>query len=138
VNWLLMHAAAIHLDFVTGIALVTLFVMVLQTEHERCDKVRAGWREVRRATFATTSALQWAKAKKGQADAEQHMETAQKSLQELYSTILLHGKGPLRDEYATKLKQQMQTKDGNGLFPIFQCLDGKAERKLDAWKLRIL
>jgi hypothetical protein len=138
VNWLSIHLATLHLDLVTGIALITLLFMMLQTEHERCDRVRAGWREVRRATFATTSALQWAKKKQVQSDAEEYLEKAQESLQELYSTILLHGKGSLRDEYTKQMKERMQAKDGMGLLPVFQSLDGKTEKKFDTWRLRIL
>jgi hypothetical protein len=128
----------IQLDAVTGIALMTLLFMALQSEHERCDRVRAGWREVRRATFASTSALQWAKRKQGQEDAGEHLEKAQESLQELYSTVLLHGNGPLREEYRKQLNDRMRAKDGMGLLPVFQILDGKTERKFDKWKLRIL
>ena len=137
-NLLLSHVAAFHMDIVTGLALITLLFMMLQTEHERCDRVRAGWREVRRATFATTSALQWAKKKQGQPDAAEYLEKAQESLQELYSTILLHGKGSLREEYRKQLNERMQAKDGMGLLPVFNSLDGKTERKFDTWKLRLL
>jgi len=111
---------------------------MLQTEHERCDRVRAGWREVRRATFASTSALQLASKKQGQVDAEECLERAQASLQELYSTILLHGKGSLREEYRKQLTEKIESKDGTGLLPVFQSLDGKTERKFDAWRLRNL
>jgi hypothetical protein len=137
-NWSLSQLVALHLDVVTGTALITLLFMMLQTEHERCDRVRAGWREVRGATFASTSALQWAKKKQGQVDAEEYLERAQASLQELYSTILLHGKGSLREEYRKQLNEKMQSKDGIDLLPVFQSLDGKTERKFDAWRLRIL
>jgi hypothetical protein len=137
-HWLLGQLVALHLDVVTGLAVITLLFMMLQTEDERCDRVREGWREIRRATFAATSALQWAKKKQGQADAEAYLEKAQESLQELYSTILLHGKGSLREEYRKQLNERMQAKDGMGLLPVFQTLDGKTERKFDTWKLRIL
>jgi hypothetical protein len=79
--WILNHFVTLHLDLVTGVALITLLFMMLQTEHERCDRVRAGWREVRRATFAATSALQWAKKKEGQTDADEYLEKAKQSLQ---------------------------------------------------------
>jgi hypothetical protein len=137
-NWILSQVSALHLDVVIGIALITLLFMMLQTEHERCDRVRAGWREVRRATFAATSAFQWAKKKQGQTDAAEYLEQAQESLQELYSTILLHGKGSLREEYRKQLNERMQAKDGMGLMPAFNSLDGKTERKFDTWRLRIL
>jgi hypothetical protein len=126
------------MDTVIGIALITLLFMMLQTEHERCDRVRAGWREVRRATFATTSALLWAKKKQGQADAEEFLEKAQASLQELYSIILLHGKGSLREEYRKQVNEKLQAKDGMGLLPVFKGLDAKTERKFDSWRLRVL
>lgn len=112
--------------------------MMLQTEHERCDRVRAGWREVRGATFVATTALQWAKKKQGQADGGDYLDKAKESLQQLYSTILLHGKGSLREEYRKRLREKMETKDGMGLLPVFHDLDGKTERKFDTWKLRIL
>ncbi len=60
-----VYALKMSLDLLTGVALITLLFMMLQTEHERCDRVRAGWREVRRTTFTTTSAVQWAKKKQG-------------------------------------------------------------------------
>jgi hypothetical protein len=50
-NWILAHLAAMQLDVVTGIALITLLFMMMQAEHERCDRVRASWREVRRLTL---------------------------------------------------------------------------------------
>lgn len=137
-NWLCSYLITVHVDTVTGVALITLLFMMLQSEHERCDRVRAGWREVRRATLASTSALQWAKKKQGQQFAEDYLEHARESLQELYSTVLLYGKGSLREEYRKQLAEQMKTKDGMGLLPIFQQLDGKAERKFDSWKLRRL
>jgi hypothetical protein len=136
--WLFHHLASLQVDAVTGIALVTLLFMALQTEHERCDRVRAGWREVRRATFTATSTLQWAKKKQGAADADEYLEAAQGSLQELYSTVLLYGKGSLREEYRKRLNEKMKAKDGMGILPVFQILDGKMERKFDNWRLRIL
>jgi hypothetical protein len=132
------------MDLITGVALITLLFMMLQTEHERCDRVRAGWREVRRATLASTSALQWAKKKQGQPDAQESLEKAQTSLQDLYAIVLLYGKGSLREEYRVKLNEYLKPKvDGvkvnaMGLLPIFQQLDGRAERQFDVWKLRIL
>jgi hypothetical protein len=132
------------MDPVTVLAVITLLFMMLQTEHERCDRVRAGWREVRRATLASTSALQWAKKKQGQPDAAEYLEKAQASLQDMYAILLLHGKGSLREEYRAKLNQFMTTKvegtkvNAMGLLPVFAALDGRAERKFDTWKLRIL
>jgi hypothetical protein len=138
-SWPLSELARVHLDAVTGIALITLLFMMLQTEHERCDRVRAGWREVRRAMFAVTSAFQRAKKMEGQPDAGRYLEKAQELLQELYSTILLHGKGSLREEYRKQIRETMQTRNtAAALMPIFASLDGKTERKFDAWRLRIL
>jgi hypothetical protein len=106
---------------------------------ERCDRVRAGWREVRRATFAVTSAFQRAKKMEGQLDAGRYLKKAQELLQELYSTILLHGKGSLREEYRMQIRETMQTQNtAVALMPIFASLDGKTERKFDTWRLRIL
>jgi hypothetical protein len=138
-NWLLSELARVHLDAVTGIALITLLFMMLQTEHERCDRVRAGWREVRRATFAVTSSFQRAKKMESHPDAARYLEKAQELLQELYSTILLHGKGSLREEYRNQIRATMQTKNTAGaLLLIFASLDGKTERKFDTWRLRFL
>jgi hypothetical protein len=138
-NWLLGKLPTLHLDTVTGIALITLLFMMLQTEHERCDRVRAGWREVRRATFAATSAFQRAKKMEGHSDAAKYLEKAQELLQELYSTILLHGRGPLREEYRKRITEKMQTRNiGMELLPIFASLDCKTERKFDTLRLRRL
>jgi hypothetical protein len=138
-NWLLSELAKVHLDAVTGIALVTLLFMMLQTEHERCDRVRAGWREVRRATFAVTSAFQRAKRMESDPDAGKYLEKAQELLQELYSTILLHGKGRLREEYRARIRETMQTRNtAPALMAIFASLDGKTEKKFDTWRLRVL
>jgi hypothetical protein len=93
---------------------------------------------VRKATFATTSCLQRAKKNEKHPDAADYLENAQESFQDLYSTILLHGKGSLREEYRKKVTETLQAKDGMALLPVFQSLDGKTERKFDAWKLRIL
>ena len=132
--------STIQLDAITGIALITLLFMALQSEHERCDRVRAGWREVRRATFAATTALQWAKKKQGQEEGTDYLDEAKESLQELYSTILLHGSGSLRQEYRKRLNEKVEKnpKDGMGLLPVFAILDRKTERKFDKWKLRVL
>jgi hypothetical protein len=138
-NCLLIDISALHMDLVTGIALITLLFMMLQTEHERCDRVRAGWREVRRATFATTSAFQWAKKMEGQPDSAKYLEKARQSLQELYSTILLYGKGSLREEYRKRINEEMKANNNSMyLLPLFGSLDGKTERKFDTWRLRIL
>src|SRR6266404_4399406 len=96
--WFLISAVVVYLvswrmDTVTGIAAVTLFFMMLQTEHERCDRLRSGWTEVRRLTFAATSAIQRGKQKQQHPDAAEYLEKAQTLLQDLYSAILLHGKG---------------------------------------------
>ena len=69
-NWIFNHLIAIHVDVVTGIAVVTLLFMMLQTEHERCDRVRAGWTEVRRATLKVTSAIQRAEQRRASPDAQ--------------------------------------------------------------------
>jgi hypothetical protein len=122
------------MDLVTGIALITLLFMMLQTEHERCDRVRAGWREVRRATFAATSAIQLAKKMQGHANLEQ----AQASCQELYSTVLLYGKGNLKKEYQKQLTEKIKKGALTPLLPIFQELDGKTEMKFATWRLRWL
>jgi hypothetical protein len=131
-----VYALKIHLELVTGVALITLLFMMLQTEHERCDRVRAGWSEVRRATFATTSACQWASRKKGHADEQEYGDAARASLQELYSTILLHGQGSLREEYRKALNQQMQLKASlMQMLPVFGELDNKAEKMFKTWTL---
>jgi hypothetical protein len=57
---------------------------------------------------------------------------------ELYSTILLFGKGSLRQEYRKQFNEVAKTGALTPLLPIFQTLDGKTERKFDAWRLRIL
>jgi hypothetical protein len=138
ISFVIVYLAGLRLDLVTGIALITLFFMMLQTEHERCDRVRAGWREVRRLTFATTTAIQWAKKMKDHADARDYLERAQTSVNELYSTILLYGKGSLREEYRTQFNEVTKTGALMPLLPIFPSLDGKTERKFDTWKLRSL
>src|SRR5882762_989547 len=51
--------------------------MMLQSEHERCDRVRSSWREVRRLTFAVTTAIKRAKQRENHPDAEVCVETAQ-------------------------------------------------------------
>ncbi len=70
--------------------------------------------------------------------AEEYLEKAQECLQELCSTILLHGKGSLREEYRKKLNDKTHAKDGMGFLPVFQCLDDKTVKKFDTWKLRSL
>jgi hypothetical protein len=74
----------------------------------------------------------------GHPDAMDYLEQAQASIQELYSTILLYGTRPLREEYRKQLTEKIQMGGLIGLLPIFQNLDGKTERKFDAWKLRRL
>jgi len=137
-NSFFIHFVAFHMDLVTGIALITLLFMMLQTVHERCDRVRAGWREVRRATFAATSAIQLAKKMQAHADALDYLERAQASCQELYSTVLLYGKGCLKKEYQKQLTEKIKTGALTPLLPIFQELDGKTEIKFATWKLRWL
>jgi len=127
------------MELVTGVALITLLFMMLQTEHERCDRVRAGWREVRRSTFATTTAIQSAIKNSGQPGAQSYLETAQNSTTELYSTILLYGKGALREEYRVALKESLQSQKGlRDLLNVFPQLDRKAEQKFRTWRLVIL
>ena len=75
----------------------------------------------------------------GPAGAGRYLEKARELLQELYSTILLHGKGSLREEYRIQIRETMQTKNtAVALMAIFASLDGKTERKFDTWRLRIL
>lgn len=134
----LVYLRGWHPDIVIGIALITLLFMMLQTEHERCDRVRAGWREVRKLTFATTTAIQRAKKTQDSADAGEYLERAQTSVNELYSTILLFGKGSLRGEYRKQFNEVAKTRALTPLLEIFPVLDGKTERKFDAWRLRLL
>jgi hypothetical protein len=133
---LIVYATKLHFDLLTGVALITLLFMMLQTEHERCDRVRAGWREVRRATFTFTSAIQWARKKQLHADAETYEDDARAALQEFYRTLLLYGKGSLRDEYQKALKEKQEEKAT--LVEIASVLgevDYKAEQKFVTWKL---
>ncbi len=138
ISSVLVYLRGWHLDIVIGIALITLLFMMLQTEHERCDRVRAGWREVRKLTFATTTAIQRAKKTQDSADAGKYLESAQTSVNELYSTILLFGKGSLREEYRKQFNEVTKTRALSPLLEIFPVLDGKTERKFDAWRLRLL
>lgn len=80
VSWFSNHLIVVYVDPVAGIAIVTLLFMMLQSEHERCDRVRAGWREVRRANFAATSAIQFAQKMHGTPVAGEYFEEAQSSL----------------------------------------------------------
>jgi hypothetical protein len=138
-NWILAHLATVRLDVVTGIALITLLFMMLQSEHERCDRVRASWREVRRLTFAVTTAIQRTKQREGHPDAEEYLETAQGLANELYSAVLLlYGKGKLREEYRARFMEAMKSGVLMRLMDVFPIMDPKAVRKLDAWRLRIL
>jgi hypothetical protein len=133
-----VYATKLHFDLLTGVALITLLFMMLQTEHERCDRIRAGWREVRRATFSLTSATQWAqkKEKEGHLDAEKYADDARAALQEFYGTLLLYGKGSLRDEYQKALKKKQEENATLVQFlTIFGELDYRAEQKFATWKL---
>src|SRR5260370_19243369 len=92
ISWLFISLVIVYfawwrLDAVTGIALITLLFMMLQTEHERCDRVRASWREVRKQTFTVTTAIQRAKQKQAHPEAERYLEEAQASVNELYSSV---------------------------------------------------
>jgi hypothetical protein len=72
-------------------------------------------------------------------DAGKCLEKAQTLLQELYSAILLYGKGRLREEYRTRIRETMEKRNtAPALMEIFAVLDGKTERKLDTWRLRVL
>lgn len=131
-----VYVSKLHVDLLTGVALVTLLFMMLQTEHERCDRVRAGWREVRRATFRFTSAVQWAQKKKGCPDGEEYADKARTSMQDFYSTLLLYGKGSLRDQYQKALKEKQQQGGSiSEILTIFPELDYKAEQKFKTWTL---
>ena len=131
-----VYVSKLHFDLLTGVALITLLFMMLQTEHERCDRVRAGWREVRRATFTLTSAVQWAQKKKTSPDGEEYADKARTSLQDFYSTLLLYGKGSLRDDYQRALKQKQDQKASmTEILTVFPDLDYKAEQKFKAWTL---
>jgi hypothetical protein len=131
-----VYATKLHFDLLTGVALITLLFMMLQTEHERCDRVRADWREVRRATFIFTSALQWARKKHLHADKEKFEDDARTALQEFYRTLLLYGKGSLRDEYQKALKEKQDEMASLGAInAALGKLDYKAEQKFATWKL---
>jgi hypothetical protein len=138
-NWIFAHLATVQLDVVTGIALITLLFMMMQSEHERCDRVRGSWREVRRLTFAVTTAIQRGKQRQDHPDAGVYLETAQGLANELYSAVLLlYGKGKLREEYRARFMEAMKSGVLMRLLDVFAIVDIKAERKLDAWRLRIL
>lgn len=126
-----VYALKLTLDLVTGVALITLLFMMLQTEHERCDRVRSDWHEVRRAAFALASAVQWA-----QKDEAKYGDEARASLQEFYRTLLLYGKGSLRAKYQAALKQK-QAEGANlaQIVKVFPELDLKAEQKFKSWTL---
>ena len=112
--------------------------MMLQTEHERCDRVRAGWRKVRGATFAATSAYQWAQHKQSRKDEEEYADRARASLQELYATILLYGKGSLGKKYQAAvhaMEQQKPFPTVKQMIPIFGALDYQAEQMFKTWQL---
>lgn len=131
-----VYVSKLHFDLLTGVALITLLFMMLQTEHERCDRVRGGWREVRRATFTLTSAVQWAQRKQKFPDGEEYADKARNSLQDFYSTLLLYGKGSLRDEYQRALKTKQEQKASMAeILTVFPALDYKAEQKFKTWTL---
>lgn len=133
-----VYALKLSLDLVTGVALITLLFMMLQTEHERCDRARAGWLKARAATFAATSAYQWAHAKRSRQDEEQYADAARQSLQKLYATILLYGKGPLVKKYRSAVHGMMNQQPPPTvaqMIPVFGALDGIAEQKFKTWKL---
>ena len=89
-----MYVSKLHFDLLTGVALITILFMMLQTEHERCDRVRRGWREVSRATFTLhVRGSTWAQRKQKFPDGEEYADKARTSLQDFYSTLLLYGKG---------------------------------------------
>jgi len=127
-----------HMDLLTGVALVTLLFMMLQTEHERCDKVREGWRDVCSAIYATTSAIQLAAQRKDWPEAQSYRDAASASAFKLYSTVKLYGKGSLRKKYEVALMEGIKTKDVNNLMPVFAALDGQLQRKFDRRRLRVL
>jgi hypothetical protein len=129
-----------RVDAVTGIAFITLLVMVLQSEHERCERLRDSWRNVRGLTLALTSAIQRAQQKKDRQDAERYLEETQTSLQKLYAgVLLLYGKNPLREEYRKRMNEMAEANASlTSLLTIFPELDGKAERMIGAWTLRLL
>ena len=138
-NWIFNQLIAVHVDAVTGIAVVTLLFMMLQTEHERCDRVRAGWTEVRRATLKVTSAIQRAEQRRASPDAQQYLEDAQDLLNQLFAAILLGGKGSLKREYMKRLNDQKNLSNNLLHFlPVFRELDIKTEKKFTAWRLRVL
>jgi hypothetical protein len=87
-NWILANLAAVQLDVVIGIALIMLLFIMLRSEHERCDRVRASWRDVRRQTFAVTIAIQRAKQRREHADGAEYLEAAKEEVNELYSAVL--------------------------------------------------
>jgi len=141
VNWILANLATVQLDAVTAIALTTVLFMMLQSEHERCDRVRASWREVRRLTFAVTTAIQRARQRRdeGAPDSAEYLEAAQDLVTELYSSVLLlYGKGRLREEYRNRFTEAMKTGVLLRLLDVIPIMDLKAERMLDSWRLRIL
>jgi hypothetical protein len=140
VTSLVIRLTSFHLDFVTGIALITLLFMMLQTEHERCDRVRAGWIEVRRATFEAATAIDEYRKKGGQPDAGKYYDDAQKAFKRLAANILLYGKGSLQKKYKSALSSNLATNpnDPNSLIPIFREMERQAERKCDRMKLRWL
>ena len=126
------------IDLLTGVALITLLFMLLQTEHERCDKVREGWRAVGSAIHTTTFAIQLAQQRTGTIEAQKYLDAAYASARELYSTVMLHGKGSLRKEYLRVLNEGMKTRNIVNLLPLFgQCAD-RLDKKFDKWTLRVL
>jgi hypothetical protein len=132
----IVYTTKLHFDLITGVALITLLFMMLQTEHERCDRVRSGWREVRGASFALTSAAQWAQQKKGRPNEEEYADAARASLQAFYRTLLLYGKGSLRDDYQRALKKKQEEKATlTQMISVFEKLDPIAQQKFKTWTL---
>jgi len=96
---------------------------------------------VRKLTFAVTTAIQRAKQRQDQnhPNIEAYLEEAQRLANDLYSAVLLlYGKGKLREEYRARFMEAMKTGVLMRLMDVFPIVDPKAERKLDAWRLRIL
>jgi hypothetical protein len=128
----------VKIDFLTGVALITLLFMMLQTEHERCDKVREGWRAVCSAIYTTIFAIQLAQQRKGTTEAQKYLDAAYASARELYSTVLLHGKGSLRNEYLRVIDEGMKTRNIVNLLPLFGECAERLDKKFDRWTLRVL
>ncbi len=127
-----VYITRIHVDLLTSVALITLLFMMEQTEHERCDRVRAGWREIRRANFGSTSAIQTAALK------PEYENAARAAVQDFYATVLLYGQGSLLEEYREKFNELAARQPRPTLMqmlPVFEVLDNKTVEKFDTWKL---